>query len=57
MFDSSETVLYLSDEQRLPGQDELRERCLQTADIWVLKRRAKLPYLAPQRLPAVTRSG
>ncbi|MDH3665906.1 MAG: hypothetical protein OEN23_03160 [Paracoccaceae bacterium] len=57
MFDSSETVLYLTEEQRLPDQDELRERCLQSAEIWVLKRRAKLPYLAPRRLPAVARSG
>ncbi len=57
MFDSGETVLYLTEKQRLPDQDELRERCLAPAEVWVLKRRANLPYLGPQRLPAVARAG
>lgn len=57
MFDSSETVVYLTDEKRLPTEDELREHCVASAEIWVLKRRANLPYLGPQRLPAVARAG
>lgn len=57
MFDSSKNVVYLDEDRCLPSQDELKERCLDSAALWVLKRRAKLPYLPPQRLPAVARAG
>jgi hypothetical protein len=32
-----------------------KEDCLETAALWVLRRRAHLPYLAPQRLPVAAR--
>ena len=57
MFDTTTNVVFLQDDDRLPSQDELKDRCLESAALWVLKRRAKLPYLPPQRLPAVARGG
>ncbi|HSF94967.1 MAG TPA: hypothetical protein VLA52_08055 [Thermohalobaculum sp.] len=32
-----------------------KEDCLETAALWALRRRANLPYLPPQRLPAIAR--
>jgi len=55
MFDTTTNVVFLEEDRRLPSEDELRDRCLESAALWVLKRRAKLPYLPPQRLPAVAR--
>ena len=57
MFDTTTNVVFLQEDSRLPSQEELRDRCLESAALWVLKRRAKLPYLPPQRLPAVARGG
>ena len=55
MFDMSKTDIDRA-EDGLPSQDELKERCLESAALWALKRRAKLPYRAPQRLPVVARA-
>jgi hypothetical protein len=42
---------------RCPDPDALKEHCLESASLWVLKRRANLPYLPVRRLPAVARGG
>ena len=56
MFDAAQDRIYfLEQKDRLPNQDTLKLHCLETASLWVMKRRAKLPYLPPQRLPAVAR--
>ena len=57
MFDTSKNVVFSYDDGRVLTADELKERCLDSAALWVLKRRAKLPYLPPQRLPVVARAG
>jgi len=41
----------------LPDQDTLKQHCLESASLWVLKRRANLPYMRPRCLPAVARGG
>jgi len=46
-----------AEETNLPDPEGLRQRCLDPALRWVLHRRARLPYRAPQRLPAVARVG
>jgi hypothetical protein len=53
------TILRLRrrEETDLPGPEALRQRCLHPAALWVLRRRARLPYRAPQRLPVVARIG
>lgn len=56
MFDTSKNVVISYDNGRVLTADELKERCLESAALWVLKRRAKLPYLSPQRLPVVARA-
>jgi hypothetical protein len=45
------------DNDGLPDQDTLKQHCLESASLWVLKRRANLPYVPPRRLPAVARGG
>lgn len=37
--------------------ESLKEQCLHSAALWVLRRRANLPYRAPQRLPVTARAG
>lgn len=37
--------------------DTLKQHCLKSASLWVLKRRRNLPYLPPRCLPAVARGG
>jgi hypothetical protein len=37
--------------------DTLKQHCLESASLWVLKRRANLPSMAPRCLPAVARGG
>jgi hypothetical protein len=41
----------------LSGPEALKEHCLDPAALWLLNRRAHLPYRGPQRLPAVARVG
>ena len=55
MFDTSQNPTILADDDRLQIPDRLKRHCLGSASLWVLKRRANLPYLTPQRLPAVAR--
>ncbi len=55
MFDTSHYVTFLPEDDRLPNQDTLKQHCLDPASLWMLKRRANLPYLPPRRLPAVAR--
>jgi len=43
------------EDDKLSDPEALKNRCLDPAQLWVLKRRAHLPYQAPQRLPAVAR--
>ncbi len=57
MFYTSQNEIFLFSSNRLPGQDTLRDHCLESADSWVLKRRANLPYLPARRLPAVVGGG
>ncbi len=56
MFDTSQNDTIFFNDDRLPNPDTLKQHCLEPAAFWVLKRRANLPYLPPQRLPAVARS-
>ncbi|MGR3716107.1 MAG: hypothetical protein ACU0B1_05105 [Thermohalobaculum sp.] len=56
MFDTSQIVTLFTEDDRLPNPDTLKQYCLDPAALWVLKRRANLPYLPPRRLPAVARS-
>lgn len=37
--------------------DTLKQHCLESASLWVLKRRANLPYMRPRCLPVVARGG
>ena len=55
MFDTSQNVYYLPDDNQTPSPETLKQNCLESASLWVLKRRANLPYLPPQRLPKVAR--
>jgi hypothetical protein len=55
MFDTSQNVIYFPEDDRLPTPETLKQHCLEPASLWVLKRRANLPYLSPRRLPAVAR--
>jgi hypothetical protein len=60
MFDtSSNRVVVLQprrlEDETLPNPDTLKDHCLDSASLWILKRRANLPYLPPRRLPAVAR--
>jgi hypothetical protein len=57
MFYTSQKDIILFSHDRLPGQDTLRDHCLDSAESWVLKRRANLPYLPARRLPAVVGGG
>ncbi len=41
----------------LPDPDGLRERCLGSASMWELRRRANRPSGPARRLPAVARVG
>jgi hypothetical protein len=41
----------------LVNQDTLKQHCLESASLWMLKRRADLPTPSPRRLPAVVRGG
>ena len=50
-----DTIIFNTDSP--PTQDTLRDHCLDSADSWVLKRRANLPYLPSRRLPAVVGGG
>jgi hypothetical protein len=55
MFDTSQNGTFIPEDDRLPNPDTLKQHCLDPAALWVLKRRANLPYLPPRRLPAVAR--
>ena len=57
MFDTSQIVTLFPEDDRLPNPDTLKQHCLESAALWVLKRRANLSYLPPQRLPTVARGG
>ncbi len=57
MFDTSQNGTFIPEDDSLPNPDTLKQHCLDPAALWVLKRRANLPYLAPPRLPAVARGG
>jgi hypothetical protein len=57
MFDNSQNVICFPEDDHLPSPETLKQHCLEDASLWVLKRRANLPYLPPQRLPCVTRGG
>jgi hypothetical protein len=37
--------------------DTLKQHCLESASLWVLKRRANRPHMRPQSLPVVARGG
>lgn len=37
--------------------DMLKRLCREPADLWALKRRARRPFLPPQRLPQAARTG
>jgi hypothetical protein len=39
----------------LVNPDTLKQHCLESASLWVLKRRANLPNVQHRRLPAVAR--
>ena len=54
MFDTSQNVAFFP-EDNLPDPELLKQHCLESASLWVLKRRANLPYLPPQRLSTVAR--
>ncbi len=54
-FSLSDTIVFNLDSP--PNQDTLRDHCLGSADLWVQKRRANLPYRPSQRLPAVVGGG
>ncbi len=56
MFDTSQNGIVYPEDDSLPNPDTLKQHCLEPAALWVLKRRANLPYLAPRRLPNVARS-
>jgi len=47
----------VSDDDHLADPDTLKHQCLESASLWVLKRRANLPYMRPRSLPAVARGG
>ena len=55
MFDTSQNVICFTEDDSVPNPDTLKQHCLESASLWVLKRRANLPYRPPQRLPAVAR--
>ena len=55
MFDTSQNGTFFPEDHSLPNSDTLKKHCLDSASLWVLKRRANLPYRPPQRLPAVAR--
>ncbi len=57
MFDTSQIDTIFFNDDSLPSQDTLKEHCLDSASLWVLKRRANLPHLPPQHLPAVAHGG
>ncbi len=57
MFDASQNDTILFNDDSLPDQDTLKQHCLDPATLWVLKRRANLPYMPPQRLPVVASGG
>ena len=55
MFDAAQDrICFVDEKDRFPNQDTLKLYCLETS-LWVMKRRAKLPCLPPQRLPVVAR--
>ncbi len=56
MFDTTQYGTFIPEDDRLPNPDTLKQHCLDPAALWVLKRRANLPYLPPRRLPTVARS-
>lgn len=55
MFDTIQNVIFIARPDGPPEVETLRARCLESASLWVLKRRANRPYLPPQRLPVVAR--
>ena len=59
MFDSSQNLLFVPERQvadRVATNPEsLKAMCLDSASLWLLRRRANLRYRAPQRLPEVAR--
>ncbi len=57
MFDNTQYGTFIPEDDSLPNPDTLKQYCLDQAALWVLKRRASLPYCPPQRLPAVARGG
>ena len=57
MFDTNQNGTFIPEDDRLPNPDTLKQYILEPAALWVLKRRANLPYCPPQRLPAVARGG
>jgi hypothetical protein len=57
MFDTSQNDTIFFNDDSLPSQDTLKEHCLESASLWVLNRRANLPHLPPQHLPAVANGG
>ena len=55
MFDSSLNVIFFPEDTQVLSPETLKQHCIDSTAIWVMKRRANLPYLAPQRLPVVAR--
>ena len=70
MFDTSESQIHylkkgarkfgarrigVPQDDGLINPDTLKQHCLESASLWVLKRRANLPNLQHRRLPAVAR--
>jgi hypothetical protein len=55
MFDTSQNIIFIPEDDSAPTPETLKQQCLDTASLWVLRRRANLPYLPPRRLPAVAR--
>ena len=55
MFDTCQNVIFFPEDDSVPNPDTLKQHCIESASLWVLKRRANLPYLPPRRLPAVAR--
>jgi len=56
MFDSTTDTFEFLDPENSADAELLRQRCIEDAEIWELKRRAALPYREPDRLPAVARA-
>ena len=56
MFDATQNGFAYARKDPPHGSDNLKQRCLSSAVLWMLKRRANRPYLGPQRLPVAARA-